>query len=217
MDLLHWLIDFVLHLDRHLVELVAQYGSWIYALLFIIIFAETGFVVTPFLPGDSLLFGVGALAAVDTSGTLSAPLAALALALAAVLGNTLNYAIGRKLGPAAFTGRYRFMKVEYLHRTQAFFERYGGMTIIVSRFVPIIRTFAPFVAGIGRMPSGRFLTFNVVGGVSWVCLFVFGGYWFGNIPIVKNNFGVVTILIIVASVLPGLGLLRKQHRPTGIK
>jgi len=217
MDLLHWLIDFVLHLDRHLVELLAQYGSWIYALLFIIIFAETGFVVTPFLPGDSLLFGVGALAAVDTSGTLSAPLAALALALAAVLGNTLNYAIGRKLGPAAFTGRYRFMKVEYLHRTQAFFERYGGMTIIVSRFVPIIRTFAPFVAGIGRMPSGRFLAFNVVGGVSWVCLFVFGGYWFGNIPIVKNNFGIVTILIIVASLLPGLGLLRKQHRPPGIK
>jgi membrane-associated protein len=217
MDLLHWLIDFVLHLDRHLVELLAQYGSWIYALLFIIIFAETGFVVTPFLPGDSLLFGVGALAAVDSSGTLSAPLAALALALAAVLGNTLNYAIGRKLGPATFTGRYRFMKVEYLHRTQAFFERYGGMTIIVSRFVPIIRTFAPFVAGIGRMPSGRFLAFNVVGGVSWVCLFVFGGYWFGNIPIVKNNFGIVTILIIVASLLPGLGLLRKQHRPPGIK
>ena len=217
MDLLHWLIDFVLHLDRHLVELLAQYGIWIYALLFIIIFAETGFVVTPFLPGDSLLFGVGALAAVDNSGTLSAPLAALLLALAAVLGNALNYAIGRKLGPAAFTGRYRFMKVEYLHRTQAFFERYGGMTIIVSRFVPIIRTFAPFVAGIGRMPSGRFLTFNVVGGVLWVCLFIFGGYWFGNIPIVKNNFGVVTILIIVASVLPGLGLLRKQHRSPGIK
>jgi membrane-associated protein len=217
LDLLHWLIDFVLHLDRHLVELLAQYGIWIYALLFIIIFAETGFVVTPFLPGDSLLFGVGALAAVDNSGTLSAPLAALLLALAAVLGNALNYAIGRKLGPAAFTGRYRFMKVEYLHRTQAFFERYGGMTIIVSRFVPIIRTFAPFVAGIGRMPSGRFLTFNVVGGVLWVCLFIFGGYWFGNIPIVKNNFGVVTILIIVASVLPGLGLLRKQHRSPGIK
>jgi membrane-associated protein len=204
------LIDFILHLDRHLVEILAQYGVWVYAMLFLIIFAETGFVVTPILPGDSLLFAVGALSAVDTSGTLNTPLVTLALAAAAVLGNTLNYSIGRAIGPPAFSGRYRFLKVEYLHRTEAFFRRYGGLTVAVSRFMPIVRTFAPFVAGVGRMPYGAFQAYNILGGVSWVVLFVWGGYWFGNISVVKNNFGAVTILIIVASLFPMIVALFKQ-------
>lgn len=210
-DLLHWFIDVVLHLDTHLVQLLAQFGPWIYGILFLIIFAETGFVVTPFLPGDSLLFAVGALAAVDTSGTLSAPLVSALLAAAAILGNTLNYSIGRAIGPRAFTGRNRFLKVEYLHRTEAFFKRYGRMTIIISRFMPIIRTFAPFVAGIGRMPYLRFQAVNIVGALAWVMLFIWGGYLFGNIPVIKSHFGIVTLAIIVISVLPALiAMLRRK-------
>lgn len=212
MELIHWFIDVVLHLDRHLVDLMQQYGVWIYAILFLIIFSETGFVVTPFLPGDSLLFAVGALAAVDTSGTLKAPLVCALLILAAILGNTTNYAIGRWIGPPAFSGRYRFLKIEYLRRTEAFFLRYGGMTIVMSRFVPIVRTFAPFVAGVGRMPYARFQAYNIAGGASWVLIFVWGGYFFGNIPIVKNNFGVVTILIIIVSVLPVVFGMLKERR-----
>jgi membrane-associated protein len=209
--LLSWLIDLVLHLDHHLVDLVAHYGVWIYAILFVVIFAETGLVVTPFLPGDSLLFAVGALAAVDTSGNLSAPLASVLLAVAAVLGNTVNYAIGRAIGPPAFSGRYRFLKVEYLHRTEEFFQRHGGIAVALSRFMPIIRTFAPFVAGVGKMPYARFIGYNVLGGVSWVMLFVWGGYLFGNIPVVKQHFGVVTILIILVSVIPiAVTFLRKR-------
>jgi membrane-associated protein len=200
--LISWFIDIVLHLDKHLVDLLAQYDVWIYAILFAVIFCETGLVVTPFLPGDSLLFAVGALSAVDTSGTLSAPLAFGLLALAAVLGNTVNYAIGRAIGPPAFSGRYRLLKVEYLHRTEEFFKRHGGMAVALSRFMPIIRTFAPFVAGVGRMPYARFLGYNLLGGVLWVTLFVWGGYLFGNIPVVKQNFGIVTILIILVSLLP---------------
>jgi membrane-associated protein len=200
--LISWFIDIVLHLDRHLVDLLTQYDAWIYAILFVVIFCETGLVVTPFLPGDSLLFAVGALAAVDTSGTLSAPLVSVLLAIAAVLGNTLNYTIGRAIGPPAFSGRYRLLKVEYLHRTEDFFRRYGGMAVALSRFMPIIRTFAPFVAGVGRMPYARFLGYNLLGGVLWVMLFVWGGYLFGNIPVVKQNFGIVTILIILVSLLP---------------
>jgi membrane-associated protein len=212
-ELLQWAIDLILHLDRHLVELLMRFDVWIYAILFLIIFAETGFVVTPFLPGDSLLFAVGALAAVDTSGTLNALLASLLLSAAAILGNSLNYSIGRAIGPPAFSGRYRFLKVEYLQRTEAFFQRYGGMTIVVSRYVPIIRTFAPFVAGVGRMPYARFQGYNIAGGVSWVMIFVWGGYLFGNIPIVKNNFGIVTILIVVVSVLPVvIAMLRRPAR-----
>jgi membrane-associated protein len=212
-ELLQWAIDLILHLDRHLVELLTRFDVWIYAILFLIIFAETGFVVTPFLPGDSLLFAVGALAAVDTSGTLNALLASLLLSAAAILGNSLNYSIGRAIGPPAFSGRYRFLKVEYLQRTEAFFQRYGGMTIVVSRYVPIIRTFAPFVAGVGRMPYARFQGYNIAGGVTWVMLFVWGGYLFGNIPIVKNNFGIVTILIVVVSVLPVvIAMLRRPSR-----
>jgi membrane-associated protein len=205
----------VLHLDRHLVELVSQYHFWVYAILFAVIFAETGFVVTPILPGDSLLFATGALAAVDTSGTLNAPIISISLAVAAVLGNTVNYAVGRVIGPAAFTGHYRLLKVEYLRRTEEFFVRYGGMAIFLSRFMPIIRTFMPFVAGIGHMPYARFQGYNLAGGFSWVMLFIWGGYVFGNIPLVKHNFGLVTIFIIVVSLLPMVvALLRRRPAPT---
>lgn len=200
--MISWFIDLVLHLDKHLVELLATYHVWIYPILFAVIFCETGLVVTPFLPGDSLLFAVGALAAVDTSGTLNAPLLFVLLAVAAVLGNTLNYSIGRAIGPPAFSGRYRLLKVEYLHRTEDFFKQYGAMAVALSRFMPIIRTFAPFVAGVGRMPYRSFLGWNLIGGTLWVALFIFGGYLFGNIPIVKQNFGIVTILIIFVSLIP---------------
>ncbi len=211
--MLAWLIDLVLHLDHHLVDLLAQYHLWIYPILFLVIFAETGLVVTPFLPGDSLLFALGALAAVDTSGTLETPLLNLLLAIAAVLGNTTNYAIGRALGPPVFSGRYRFLKVEYLRRTEEFFDRYGGLAVALSRFMPLVRTFAPFVAGVGRMHYLRFQGFNLLGGISWVTLFLWGGYLFGNIPLVKQNFGVVTILIVVVSLLPvGIAWL-KRRRP----
>jgi membrane-associated protein len=199
---LAWLIDLVLHLDRHLVELLTQYHAWIYPILFVVIFAETGLVVTPFLPGDSLLFAVGALAAVDTSGTLNAPLLNGLLAFAAVLGNTTNYAIGRLIGPPAFSGRYRFLKLEYLQRTEEFFRRYGGLAVALSRFMPIVRTFAPFVAGVGHMSYGRFQAYNLLGGCAWVTLFLWGGYLFGNIPLVKQNFGIVTLLIVFASLVP---------------
>jgi membrane-associated protein len=202
LNLLHWFLDVVLHLDRHLAQLTTQYHDSIYALLFFIIFAETGFVITPFLPGDSLLFAAGALAAVDTSGTLSTPILWVLVAAAAVLGNSVNYAIGRAIGPRAFSGRYRLLKLEYLRRTEAFFERHGASTIVLSRFVPIIRTFAPFVAGIGRMPYAKFQAYNIAGGIAWTSLFVWGGYLFGNVPVVKNHFGIVTILIILVSLTP---------------
>jgi membrane-associated protein len=202
MELIYWFVDLVLHLDAHLVELLRDYGFWVYAILFLIIFAETGFVITPFLPGDSLLFAAGALAAVDTSGTLSAPLVSLILIVAAVTGNTTNYHIGRWIGPPAFSGKYRFLKVQYLRRTEEFFARHGSMTLVLARFVPIVRTCVPFVAGIARMPYVRFQAFNIAGAFIWVLLLVWAGFFFGNLPIIKNNFGIVTIGIIVVSVLP---------------
>jgi membrane-associated protein len=209
--MLAWLIDLVLHLDRHLVELLTRFDVWLYPLLFAVIFCETGLVVTPFLPGDSLLFACGALAAVDTSGTLRAPLLTVVLGAAAVLGNMSNYAIGRWIGPPAFSGRYRLLKVEYLRRTEEFFLKYGGFAILVSRFLPIVRTCAPFVAGVGRMPYARFLTYNFCGGVLWVSLFIWGGYLFGNVPFVKQNFGVVTLCIVAVSLLPlAVGLWRRR-------
>jgi membrane-associated protein len=211
MDLLHTAADLVLHLDRHLVELLMLYHAWIYAILFAIIFAETGFVVTPFLPGDSLLFGVGALAAVDDSGSLQIGWALLLLAAAAIAGNSVNYAIGRALGQKAFSGRYRFFKLEHLQRTEDYFRRHGGLTVLLSRFTPIVRTFAPFVAGIGRMPYLRFQAFNIAGGVSWVALFLFGGFAFGNLPWVRNNFGVVTLLVIGVSLLPLLVVALRER------
>ncbi|HTU67251.1 MAG TPA: DedA family protein [Steroidobacteraceae bacterium] len=202
MELITWFVDLVLHLDKHLVELLAQYGLWVYGILFAIVFAETGFVVTPFLPGDSLLFAAGALAAVDTSGTLSAPLVSAVLVVAAIAGNTTNYHIGRWIGPPAFSGKYRWLKVDYLRRTEAFFAKHGSLTIVLSRFAPIIRTCAPFVAGVARMPYARYQAYNVAGGLAWVLAFVWAGFFFGNIPLIKNNFGIVTIVIVIASLVP---------------
>ncbi|HEY2417283.1 MAG TPA: VTT domain-containing protein [Steroidobacteraceae bacterium] len=198
------IVDLFLHLDRHLVEMLVRYDQWIYAILFLIIFAETGLVVTPFLPGDSLLFGVGALAAADLSGTLHVGWVFLLLAAAAIAGNSLNYAVGRRLGQRAFSGRYRFFKLSHLQRTQAYFQRHGGMAVLLSRFMPIIRTFVPFVAGIGRMPYARFQAFNIAGGAVWVALFVFGGFAFGNVPWIKTHFSVVTLIVIAISLLPVL-------------
>lgn len=212
MELVQLFVDFVLHLDRHLVDLMAQYGAWIYGILFLVVFCETGLVVTPWLPGDSLLFAVGALAAIDVSGTLSVPTLAGLLIIAAVLGNTTNYAIGRWVGPQAFSGRYRLLKLEYLQRTESYFAEHGGKTVVLSRFLPILRTFAPFVAGIGHMHYGRFQAFNVGGAVAWVVLFVGGGFFFGNIPLVKDNFGIVTIAIIVGSLLPVAWVLLRPRR-----
>jgi membrane-associated protein len=211
MSVLHSAADLVLHLDRHLIELLVNYGVWVYGILFAIIFAETGLVVTPFLPGDSLLFGVGALAAVDRSGSLNVGWAFVLLAAAAIAGNSVNYSIGRMLGQRAFSGRYRFFKLAYLQRTEGYFRRHGGLTVLLSRFTPIVRTFAPFVAGIGRMPYLRFQAFNIAGGVSWVALFLFGGFAFGNLPLVKNNFGVVTMLVIAASLLPLLVVALRER------
>jgi membrane-associated protein len=207
------IVDLFLHLDHHLVELLVQYGEWIYPILFAIIFAETGLVVTPFLPGDSLLFGVGALAAVDQSGTLRIGWVFVLLALAAIAGNSVNYSIGRALGQRALTGHYRFIKQTYLTRTQHYFRRYGGLTVLLSRFMPIIRTFAPFVAGVGRMPYHRFQTFNAVGGAAWVALFVFGGFAFGNVPWVKTHFSVVTLIVIAISLLPMGVVAIRGRRP----
>lgn len=201
-ELLQFFIDFILHLDTHLVELLQQYGVWLYAILFVIVFAETGLVVTPWLPGDSLLFSVGALAAIDTSGTLHAPTVAALLIVAAILGNSCNYAIGRAIGPPAFSGRYRFLKVDYLRQTEAYFAKHGGKTIVLSRFLPLLRTFAPFVAGVARMQHSRFQMYNVLGAMSWVTIFLGGGYLFGNIPIVRDNFGLVTLTIIFGSLIP---------------
>jgi membrane-associated protein len=202
MELIRWFVDLVLHLDSHLVELLRDYHFWVYLILFAIVFAETGFVVTPFLPGDSLLFAAGALAAVDSSGTLTPVLLSVTLVGAAIAGNTTNYHIGRWIGPPAFSGKYRFLKVDYLRRTESFFAKHGSMTIVLSRFAPIIRTCAPFVAGIAHMPYGRFQAYNVAGGLAWVLSFTWAGYFFGNIPFIKENFGLVTIGIVVVSLIP---------------
>jgi membrane-associated protein len=199
MDWLKGLIDIFLHLDRHLGEIIRDYGVWTYAILFLIIFCETGLVVTPFLPGDSLLFAAGTFAAL---GSLDVHWMFVLLAVAAILGDTVNYWIGSYIGPRAFTGNYRFLKKEYLDRTHRFYEKHGGKTIILARFIPIIRTFAPFVAGIGAMNYGRFLVYNVVGGIVWVGLFLYLGYFFGTISFIKENFSIAVLAIIFLSVLP---------------
>ncbi|MBI5869158.1 MAG: DedA family protein [candidate division Zixibacteria bacterium] len=203
-------IDFILHIDRHLNGLIQQYGTWTYGILFTIIFAETGLVATPFLPGDSLLFAAGAFAA---QGSLDVSVLFFLLGAAAVLGDTVNYWIGRFIGPKVFhDGKVRFFKQEYLERTHQFYEKYGGRTIIIARFVPIIRTFAPFVAGIGSMSYGRFMSYNVFGGIGWIAVFLFAGYYFGNIPSVKNNFTLVILVIILISVLPAVVEIIRQRR-----
>ena len=199
MDLLRSVIDLFLHLDQHLSRVIADYGVWTHLILFLIIFAETGLVVTPFLPGDSLLFAAGTFAAL---GDLDLWLLVVLLIGAAILGDTVNYWVGAWIGPRAFSGNVKFLRKDYLDRTHAFYEKYGGMTIILARFVPIIRTFAPFVAGVGAMSYPKFITYNVVGAVLWVGLFVPAGYFFGNIPAVRKNFTLVILAIIALSVLP---------------
>lgn len=201
MDFLKRALDAVLHIDRHLGEVIQQWGPWIYAILFLIIFCETGLVVTPILPGDSLLFAIGALCA---TGSLNLALILVLLCIAAILGDSVNYAIGAYIGPKAFSGKYKLLNPAHLEKTHQFYERYGGKTIIIARFVPIVRTFAPFVAGIGKMTYSRFMSFNVFGGLLWVCSMTLLGYAFGNHPFVKKNFGVVVIAIIIISILPAV-------------
>jgi membrane-associated protein len=214
MELIAPLVDVLLHLDRHLSEIIRQYGVWTYLILFLIIFCETGLVVTPFLPGDSLLFAVGTFAAL---GALDVGLVILLLGVAAVLGDTVNYAIGYRLGPRVFRREgVRFLNRKHLERTHDFYERYGAKTIVIARFVPIVRTFAPFVAGIGRMRYPRFLFYNVAGGVGWIAILVLAGYLFGNIPVVRRNFSLVIFAIIILSILPGIiEVLRQRARAAG--
>jgi membrane-associated protein len=199
MGIFELLIDFILHIDQHLNEIIQSFGVWTYAILFAVIFAETGLVITPFLPGDSLLFAAGTFAAL---GSLNVVILWLVLFAAAILGDTVNYWIGKKIGPSVFERDMRFLKREYLEQTQEFYEKHGGKTIVLARFVPIVRTFAPFVAGVGTMNYGRFLSFNVFGAFLWTALFVFLGYFFGNIPIIKENFELAIVGIIIISVLP---------------
>ncbi|MDX2186894.1 MAG: DedA family protein [Opitutaceae bacterium] len=201
-DLIKKLVDFILHIDVHLAEIIAQYGTTTYFILFAIIFAETGLVVTPFLPGDSLLFAAGAFAAKPETG-LNVHLMALLLWVAAVLGDTVNYWIGAKVGPAVFSREdSRWLRKKHLERAHAFFEKYGGRAIILARFVPIVRTFVPFVAGIGKMTYSRFIAYNIIGGFIWIYVFTYAGFIFGNQPFVQKNFKLVIVAIILLSVLP---------------
>ncbi len=199
MEIITELINLLLHIDEYLKQIIDQYGTWTYALLFLVIFIETGLVIMPFLPGDSLLFAAGAFAA---TGVLDPWMLVLLLSIAAILGDTVNYWIGHYIGPRAFSGNVRFLKKEYLDQTHAFFEKHGGKTIILARFVPIVRTFAPFVAGVGAMTYKKFILYNVVGGILWVNIFVWLGYFFGNLPFVKKNFEIAILAIIFISVLP---------------
>jgi membrane-associated protein len=204
MDIIQQLIDLFLHLDKYLGEIIAQYGTLTYLLLFLVIFMETGLVVTPFLPGDSLLFAAGTFASPALGSPLNIWVLWGLLFLAAVLGDTINYWIGHSIGPRAFSGNVRFLKKEYLDRTHAFYEKYGGKTIVLARFVPIVRTFAPFVAGVGAMTYGKFFSYNVVGAFLWVTIFTWGGYFFGSLPFVQENFSLIVIAIIAISVLPAV-------------
>jgi len=213
MELIADFIDVLMHLDRHLQAIFHAYGVWTYGILFLIIFCETGLVVTPILPGDSLLFAAGAIAA---GGSLDVAWLFGILSVAAVAGDTVNYQIGLYLGPKAlYKENARVLKKEYLDRTHRFYDRYGGKTIVIARFVPIVRTFAPFLAGVGKMSYWRFAQYNVVGGLVWIATFVFGGYYFGSIPIVKQNFTLVILAIIVISVIPAaMEYLRRRSHPS---
>lgn len=212
MELIYSLIDFILNIDEHLVNIVSSYQTWTYLIIFLIIFAETGFVVTPFLPGDSLLFAMGAIIA-NPESELNIFLMCGLLIVAAILGDLTNYHIGKYLGPKAFSGKYRFLKKEYLEKTQMFYNKYGGKTIIYARFVPIVRTFAPFVAGVARMDYVRFGSYNIVGGILWIASFLFIGYFFGGLPVIKDNFTYVIFAIIILSVLPPIiEMVRERAR-----
>lgn len=209
MDIFTLFTEFILHLDQYIGLAIQQYGLWVYLLLFLIIFLETGLAITPFLPGDSLLFAAGAFAAL---GSLDIVLLFLLLAGAAILGDTANYWIGNKLGPRVFRKKTgRFFKEKYLERAHEFYEKYGSETIFIARFIPIVRTFAPFVAGIGKMSYRRFLAYNVAGGLAWVSLFLFGGFYFGNLPFVRDNFTLVILAIILISFVP-IGIEYVRHR-----
>jgi Uncharacterized membrane-associated protein len=212
-------IDFVLHMDKYLSMIITSVGGWTYLVLFVVIFIETGLVVTPFLPGDSLLFAAGAIAALSSSsgGTgfkLNVIVLYILVAIAAVLGDTINYWIGHLVGPRVFTGEVRWLKKEYLDRAQVFYEKYGGKAIFLGRFIPIVRTFVPFVAGIGNMRYGYFISYNIFGGIIWTALFTFAGYFFGNVSFVKNNFSLVVIAIVVISTIPAIvEYVRSRRKP----
>jgi len=205
------LFNIFLHLDKYLADIVGQYGIWTYALLFLIIFMETGLVITPFLPGDSLLFAAGTLASPALDGVLNIWILIPLLSLAAILGDTVNYWIGHYIGPKAFSGNVRFLKKEYLDRTHEFYEKHGGKTIILARFIPVIRTFAPFVAGIGAMNYSKFILYNVVGAILWVSIFTMGGYFFGRLSFVQDNFSIVVLTIIAISVMPAVFEFAKER------
>jgi membrane-associated protein len=210
MDIIIYLIDFFIHLDKYLPLIIQSFGIWAYVIVFLVIFCETGLVVTPILPGDSLLFALGAFAA---QGALNIEVLFILLCVAAIAGDTVNYAIGNYIGPKVFHYEdSRFFKKEYLLKTHQFYEKHGGKTIVIARFMPIIRTFAPFVAGVGAMSYSKFILFNISGGIAWVCLFLLGGYFFGNIPSVKSNFTFVIIAIVIISVLPGVFEYWRQRR-----
>jgi membrane-associated protein len=196
------LIDVILHLDAHLVEWITMFGPWFYLVMFLVIFCETGLVVTPFLPGDSLLFALGALAAIDNGPDVLTLL--ISLTIAGILGDTVNYHIGRYLGPKVFEKDTRFFKKKYLEQTSAFYDKWGPFTVVAARFAPIARTFAPFVAGIGAMNYKRFIAYNIMGAIAWVFTFILAGYFFGNLPVVKRNFHVVIFGVIFVSLLPML-------------
>ena len=212
MEFIKYTVDLFLHIDKNLVLVIAKYGTLTYGLLFFVIFMETGLVVTPFLPGDSLLFAAGALAAM---GSLNIVLLWVLMALAAVIGDTANYWIGHRFGRGVFEKKSKFFKKEYLEEAEAFYAKHGGKAIILARFVPIVRTFAPFVAGISEMHYGKFISYNIIGGLSWVSLFLLGGFWFGNIPFVKENFHYVVIAIILISIVPIIWAAVKKGKKKG--
>lgn len=210
MDIIIYLIDFFIHLDKYLPIIIQSFGIWAYVIVFLVIFCETGLVVTPVLPGDSLLFALGAIAA---QGALNIEILLISLCIAAISGDTVNYSIGHFIGPKVFHYEdSRFLKKEYLLRTHQFYEKHGGKTIIIAQFMPIIRTFAPFVAGVGAMTYSKFILFNITGCITWVCLFLLGGYFFGNISSVKSNFTIVIIAIVIISVMPGIVGYWRQRR-----
>jgi membrane-associated protein len=210
MKFIYSIFDFIIHIDKHLTQLANDYGSWAYGILFLIVFCETGLVVTPFLPGDSLLFAAGALA---SQGAFNVHLLALLLLIAAVVGDAVNYSIGRKMGPAVFERtNSKIFKLEYLKRTQRYFEKYGSKTIVLARFVPIIRTFAPFLAGVGSMSYSKFAFYNVTGAIAWVGFFTYGGYLFGGTETVQKNFKLVILAIIIISILPGVFEIIRARR-----
>lgn len=217
METIHYLINFILHLDVHLVTIMAEYGSWVYGLLFLVIFCETGLVVTPFLPGDSLLFATGALTA-KGSGVLSIHLLFILLVAASILGNTLNYMIGRFIGPKVFhSSSSKLLNKKYLERAHNFYKRYGGKTIIIARFIPIIRTFAPFVAGVGNMSYRRFSSYNLIGAVLWIGSLLYVSYLFGNLPFIQQHFSTIILAIIAVSLLPPvIEILRQTYLSTGV-